>query len=40
MFWCGVLKIDLCNETDKNSTVIGVELFERVAGFPCIVFGV
>lgn len=40
MFWCGVLKVDLCNEADKDSAVIGVELFEWVTGFPNVIFGV
>ena len=40
MFWCGVLKVYLCNEADKDSAVIGVELFERVTGCPYVIFGV
>ena len=40
MFWCGVLKVYLCNEADKDSAVIGVELFERVTGCPDVIFGV
>jgi len=37
VFWGGVLKVNVCNETNKDSTVTGVGLFEGVESVPLVI---